>query len=104
MSKSLSAAELNHLRRLVAWVECEIGPTPEELIETARKIAPAVDDVSEEAKARLQTSLERAAKAPQYVRQAIKALRKVVAHAPGEVVDADLHDMPGLPGPRLGHE
>jgi len=104
MAKSLSAAEVNHLRRLVAWVECEVGPTPEDLIKTAQHISPAVGDVSDDAKQRLQASLEHATKVPQYVRQALKALRKVVASAPGEVVDAELTEASGLPGPRLGEK
>ena len=32
--------DLNHLRRLVAWVKCEIGqPPPDELVTTMRNLA-----------------------------------------------------------------
>lgn len=90
MSRQLGKAEVNHLRRLLAWVACEVGQTPEELIATARKIAPAVGDVSDEGIARLQGSLAKAAAIPMYVRKAVKSLHKVVAEMPGEIVDAEM--------------
>lgn len=100
MSKTLSTAEINHLRRLVAWIDLEIGPSPEEIIATAKKIAPAVGEVSDEGKDRLQASLLKAANVPIYVRKAVKALRKVAEQTAGEVVDAESVTKGGLPAPR----
>jgi hypothetical protein len=102
MSKTLSTAEINHLRRLVAWIDCEIGQSPEEMIETAKAIAPGVGEVSNEGKQRLQASLEKSANVPKYVRQAIKVLRKAVEQTPGEIVDADRVSKNELPAPMSG--
>lgn len=90
--KTLSQAEINHLRRLVGWVDCEIGQSPEEMIETVKGIAPAIGDLSDEAKQRLVASHEKAASVPKYVRQAIKALRKTLAGTEGDTMDAELID------------
>lgn len=104
MSKTLSTAEINHLRRLVAWIDVEIGPAPEELIDIAKRIAPTVGEVSDEGKERLQAQLEKAAAIPRYVRQAIKALRKVTVQTPGELVDAEPASPKELPPPMLGQD
>lgn len=101
MSKELSSAEVNHLRRLLGWVSCEIGQSPEEMIETAKKIAPSVGDVGPEGVARLQESLNKAANVPVYVRKAVKALRKAVEPKPGEIVDAEEVGLKPLPRPSL---
>lgn len=102
MSKTLSTAEINHLRRLVAWVDCEIGPSPEEMIDTAKRIAPAVGEVSDEGKQRLMSSLAKSANVPKYVRQAVKALRKAVEQAPGDIVDIEPTAKNELPAPMIG--
>lgn len=107
MSKTLSSAEINHLRRLVAWIGCEIGESPEEMIETAKAIAPGVGEVSDEGKQRLQASLEKSANVPKYVRQAIKVLRKAVEQTQGEIVDGEIVDVGQvskneLPAPMIG--
>lgn len=101
MAKTLSTAEVNHLRRLVAWIDCEIGPSPEEIIATARGITPSVGEVDDEAKQRMTASLEKAAAVPKYVRQAVKALRKATAQAPGDVVDVEPAASNELPAPNL---
>lgn len=90
MSKTLSTAEINHLRRLLGWVSCEIGPSVEEQIATAKSIAPAVGEISDAAKQRLIASAEKAAAVPKYVRQAVKALRKATVSVDGEIVDGEL--------------
>ncbi|MDU8350713.1 hypothetical protein RYA05_02275 [Pseudomonas syringae pv. actinidiae] len=90
MSKTLKDAEVNHLRRLLAWIECEHGQSPEELVATVKEIAPAIGDLSDEAKQRLVASHEKAASVPKYIRQAVKMLRKSIADTEGEIVDAEL--------------
>ena len=35
----MKRSDLNHLRRLVAWVKCEIGQSPDELVTTMRNLA-----------------------------------------------------------------
>lgn len=92
MSKTLSTAEINHLRRLLGWVACEIGQTPEEIIDTAKTIAPAVGEIDSEARRRLVDSCEKAAAVPKYVRDALKSLKKAIADCPGEVVDAEISE------------
>lgn len=88
MGCKLNEAEINHPRKLLGWVACEVGQTPDELIETVRKIAPAIGpDVSEEGKARLVQAAQKADSVPKYVRAAIKALRKAIEPHLGDVVD-----------------
>ena len=78
MKRRLTTAEINHLRRLLGWVACEAGQTPEELIATAQKVAPAVGAIDDAAKARLVEAHAKAAAVPKYVHAAIKALRKAI--------------------------
>jgi hypothetical protein len=88
MDCRLNEAEINHLRKLIGWVACEAGQTPDELIETVRKIAPAIGpNVSEEGKARLVQAAQKADSVPKYVRAAIKALRKAIEPHLGDIVD-----------------
>lgn len=103
MSKTLSTAEINHLRRLLGWVRCEVGQSSEELIATAKAIAPAVGELTPEGRQRMIESAEKADSVPKYVRQAIKALEKAIAGQPGEVVDAEISasSKPSLPRPSL---
>ncbi len=88
MDKALSKAQINHLRRLLGWVRCEVWQSPEEFVETLKRIAPAVGTPDAAAKRRLAETYEKAASVPKYVRAAIKALEPVVREAEGEVVDA----------------
>jgi hypothetical protein len=78
----LTPSEINHLRRLLGYVRCEIGQTPEE------NIAHAIADISDEGKTRLVDQHKKCAAVPQYVRAAIKALEKTIAKQDGEIVDA----------------
>jgi|SRR5712671_4538041 len=73
----LTRAQVKHLRRLVGWIRCEAGQTPEELVETVRRIAPAIQDISEEGKGRLIESYREAKRIPKYLWAAIKALDKI---------------------------
>lgn len=90
----MKSAHLNHLRRLNAWVRCEIGQSPEQLRETLQSIMSAVDAVarkdnpdlpqgddfrgdallSEGAKERLVRQYDKAAAVPQAVRDAVAAI------------------------------
>ena len=78
MKRRLTNAEINHLRRLLGWVACEVGQTPEELVATARKIAPAVGAINDAAKGRLVDAHTKAAAVLKYVRAAVVALSKAI--------------------------
>ncbi len=85
----ITEAELNHLRRLLGWMRCEVGQTPEEQRETMRSIAHALTEYPDEAaQGRLMESYDRAASIPKYVRAAIKSLARVVREQTGEIVEA----------------
>lgn len=101
MDCRLTEAEINHLRRLIGWVACEAGQTPEELIATVRKIAPAIQDVSEEGKARLVEAHQQAEAVPKYVRAAIKALSKAIQPHLGDIVDGESVEQKQLPSPNV---
>lgn len=87
--KSLTKAELNHLRKLLGWVSCEIGQSPDEMKETLKAIVPAIGEIDDEAKQRLVHAHEKSANVPKYVRQAVKALGKTLAAHGGDVIDAE---------------
>lgn len=100
MKRRLTKAEINRLRRLLGWVACEIGQTPEELIATARKIAPSVGPIDDAAKGRLVDAHMKAESVPKYIRAAVVALRKAIE--PDVVtVEGELAKTPKeLPAPR----
>lgn len=83
----MKRSDLNHLRRLVAWVRCEIGQDPAEMqktmIDIADKLSVESHEISDEGKARMVESYRRAAAVPQYVRDAVKALDRY-ARPPGQ--------------------
>lgn len=87
----LKASDLNHLRRLLAWVGCQIGQAPDELVKTVQDLLPALGhEVPDEAKQRLVLAHRQAASVPQYVHAAMKALgKRAGAHC-------DLEDAEGL--------
>lgn len=89
MKRRMTQPEVNHLRRLLGWVRCEFGQSPDEFEATLRKIAPAIRDVDDEGKARLQRSFEKGARVPKYVRAAVKSLEKIVAQEVGDVIEAE---------------
>lgn len=99
---TLTAAEVNHLRRLVAWVDCDAGQEPDAMVDMVRAICERLGDVSEEGKARLVESHAQASNVPQYVRAAIKALRKTLAAQPAMFEDATEVEPPALPAPNVG--
>lgn len=86
----MKQAERNHLRRLLAWVNCEIGSTPEELEATLQAIAaklPADTEISDAARQRMVEAHDRARQVPGYIRAAVKSLDKLAGQA-GEIIDA----------------
>ena len=87
----MKRSDLNHLRRLVAWVQCEIDQSPDELVATVRTVADKLGhpEISPEAKQRLVESHDKARLVPKYVRDAVKAL-DLYARPPRVVTDADL--------------
>ncbi len=100
MEHKLTAAEANHLRRLLGWAACEAGQEPEEMVGMVRKLAPAIGpDLSDEGKARMVQAHQQASKVPKYVWAAIKALRKTLEPNLGEVVDAEAVEERQLPAP-----
>jgi len=102
MDCKLTPAEINHLRRLIGWAACEVGQSPEEMVATVQRIAPAIHDTSEEGKARLVQAHQKASNVPKYVWAAIKALRKAIEPHLGDVVDADYSQERQLPAPNAG--
>ena len=90
MARQLKTSDVNHLRRLLGYVRCELGQTPDEFLATCKAIAPSFEgELSPESKRRLTVSYEHAVRIPLYVRAAVKALEKVVKEIDGDVVDAD---------------
>lgn len=74
----ISTAEANHLRRLIGWVRCTVGVSPDEMKAVLADIAPVIcDDVGPEAQRRFVEHYWASQSVPKYVRDAIKALEKV---------------------------
>ncbi|MFN9476400.1 hypothetical protein [Acidovorax sp.] len=88
----MKQSDLKHLRRLVGWIRCEIGESPEEYVAGVQAIAdklghPPIDDA---ARQRLVEGYDRRRAVPKYVREAVKALDRY-ARAPGAVVEVKVH-------------
>lgn len=100
MRPNLTQAQVNHLRRLLGWVRCEVGQTPDEIVETMR--GPNMPEPSPEGKARLLECHAKAAAVPKYVRAAVKALEKLLVKQEGVVVDVqnDWRSPAACPCPR----
>lgn len=77
----MKQSDLNHLRRLLGWVRCDIGQDPagqqQTMIDIAGKLG--IDSIDADAKARLVEGYRRAEAVPVYVRDAVKALEKALA-------------------------
>lgn len=85
----MTEAQLNHLRRLLGWMRCEVGQTPEEQRETMRIVAQALTEYpNTEAQVRIMERYDRGASIPKYIRAAIKALTPLVREQIGEIVEA----------------
>lgn len=79
MTVKLTDAEFNHLWRLVGWVRCSIGPSPEENADIVRFVHGQLDgQLSDQGRERLIETQRRAESVPKYVRAAVKALTKAM--------------------------
>ena len=99
-------SQVNHLRRLLAWVRCELtGQTPEEVMETIREISPAFPNPTDHQKQVLLKMHDDAKHVPQYVRDAMKALEPLVRDS-GTVVDGEIaqRKLPAKPFPLVHKE
>lgn len=106
-NKQMTEAQINHLRRLLGWIRCEIGQSEEEMKETLQRIKPAfTEGIGQEGYDRLEKDYEKAVSLPKYVRAAIKSLEKIVKQQQGEIVDADVSEQKriGKPVARIGKE
>lgn len=79
----MKQSDLNHLRRLLGWIRCDIGQDPagqqQTMIDIASKLGAV--EIDADAKGRLVESYRRAEGVPVYVRDAVKALEKALAAA-----------------------
>lgn len=93
----MKQSDMNHLRRLLGWIRCEIGLPPAEQQRTMISIAEKLGEcgIDTDAKARLVEGYRRAEAVPVYVRDAVNALEKSLP-APGRG--------PGAGGPRATAE
>jgi hypothetical protein len=81
----MKQSELHQLRRLLGWVRCEIGQTPDELTATVLGIAAGIDTgITDDAKRRLVEAHDKARNVPKYIREAVKALEKLTG--PGDTI------------------
>jgi len=88
--KKLKDSDLSHLRRLLGYVRCEIGQSPEEMVATVQGIMPRIEEPGADGKARLVESYRKAQDVPKYVRAAVKALEKLLADEEGEIVEGGI--------------
>lgn len=98
---TMTAAELNHLRRLLGWVRCEVGQPPDEMVPMVQNIVRRIGEVSPEGKARLVEAHAQANNVPQYVRAALKALATTLAAHHECLPDAEDVGVPVLPAPNV---
>ncbi|WP_273661687.1 hypothetical protein [Pseudomonas aeruginosa] len=89
-ARRLSRAEMNHLRRLIGWVRCEVGAEPEKIATAAKEALVHFQCVTEDGKQRLLEHYQKSVAVPKYIRAALKALEKVCLEEPAEVVDGEL--------------
>lgn len=89
MKRRLTAAEINHLRRLLGWVSCEIGQSPEELKESLSKMVSVLGNPTQHAQDVMVDMHNKSASVPKYVRAAVKALRRTIKHQDGAIIDGE---------------
>lgn len=89
-ARRLTGAEMNHLRRLIGWVRCEVGAEPEEIVTAAKEALVHFQCVTEDGKQQLLEHYQKSVAVPNYIRAAVKALEKVCHEEPTEVVDGEL--------------
>lgn len=88
MNLALVASDVNHLRRLLAYIDLELGQEPEAMATTIRSIVHCAQADAEGVK-RLADAYDRSVAVPLYVRAAIKALKARLVKGDGEIVDVD---------------
>lgn len=90
--KTIKQSDINHLRRLLGYVKCEIGGDEQETIQRYAELSGILDhEPDEAAKQRIVESVRKAARVPQYIRRAVTALEKVVKES-GDTVYAEASD------------
>jgi hypothetical protein len=94
MATELDKAEVNHLRRLLGWVRCESGQSPDEMVAMLRDLAPSIGTPSMKAQHRLADAYNKSANVPKYIRAAVKSLERVLRERCGEIVDAEMQMEP----------
>ncbi len=80
----LSQSDANHLRRLIAWIRCDIGQSPEEMVAMMQDLGPKLGDISENGKERMVVAYRESQQIPQYVRAGVKALTKTLENLPAD--------------------
>ena len=87
----MKQSDLNHLRRLLGWIRCDIGQSPAELQQTMIDVADGLGhpEISQDARARMVEAYRRAESIPLYVRAAVKALEKALSKLRTEGMQAD---------------
>lgn len=83
----MKRSDINHLRRLIAWVDCEVGQSPDDMVKTVQTITAKIGEqnIDDEGKHRLVEAHDKSRNVPKYVRDALTALRKVTQDV-GQVV------------------
>lgn len=88
MAKQLNKAQVNHLRRLLGWVRCEIPPEPGAIVAIVNNIRTKVE-VGPYGKQRMVEWHREAENVPKYIRAALKSLASVVKESQGEIVGVE---------------
>jgi len=83
----MKRSDINHLRRLIAWVDCEVGQSPDDMVKTVQDVVAKIGEKSicDTGKQRLVEAHDQSRRVPKYVREAIVALRKVTQEE-GQIV------------------
>lgn len=79
---ALKVAHVNHLRRLLAWLECEYTLNEHMQAGVMQGVTELVESgltSPERASQVLQTTADRVNRVPAYVRDAVKSLKKAIA-------------------------
>lgn len=81
----MKQSEINHLRRLLGYVRCEIGQDPDEMVAMVQDFAAkGLRMDTDYAQRAMVEAHDQARRVPRYIREAVKALSKLVG--PGEDV------------------
>lgn len=88
--KTIKQSDINHLKRLIGYVKCEIGEDEQQTIQRYAELSGIVDhELDDAVKKRIVENVRKAANVPQYIRLAVAALEKVVRESDGNTVDAE---------------